>query len=163
MNEKLIFVKRTVEEIRIFGGEVFIDIDGINVGKLSEEHFEYAVPIGKHKLKMYKTHSFDTDIGISEVEIDLRENVPLAVKYTCPMHVNSPGNIRITEYRWDNDLDEIVTNTNKALYLDRVKNEQIVEKQKERQKAFEKWAWIFGIIFGLALAINLIMIDIKYG
>ena len=159
MKGKIIFVRRTVEEINIFGGDVFIDINGINVGKLSEEHFEYSLPIGKHKLKMFKTHTFDSDIGISEVEIDLQENIPLIVKYTCPMHVNSPGNIRISEYRCENDLDEIATNTNKALYSERIKNEQIVEKQKKRQKKYEFLVWIFLII----VVLNFILIEIAYG
>ncbi len=147
MTGKITVVRRTEEEIRIFGGEVFIDIDGINVGTVGEIDIDYALPIGRHKIKMYKTHSFGAHIGISEAEIDVRQNVPLAVKYTSPMHVNSPGNIRITEYRSNKDIDEIVAEMDKTLSSDRVENENIKEQQEKQGKKYTTWAWVYALLF----------------
>lgn len=40
---KLIFMRRTSKEIEIFGGDVYIDIDGRNIGVLSIIDVEYKV------------------------------------------------------------------------------------------------------------------------
>tara|TARA_B100000929_G_C15374179_1_gene375471 strand:- start:48 stop:536 length:489 start_codon:yes stop_codon:yes gene_type:complete len=144
---KIIVVRRTKEEIKIFGGEVFIDIDGVNVGKLAEIDFDYSIPIGRHKIKMYKTHSFGTHIGISEVEIDVTENIPLVVKYTNPMHVNSPGNIIVTEYKSSKDINDIVAEADKILSSERIENENIKKEQEKQGRKYIKWAWIFVALF----------------
>tara|TARA_B100000586_G_C20009877_1_gene384174 strand:- start:90 stop:578 length:489 start_codon:yes stop_codon:yes gene_type:complete len=144
---KIIVVRRTKEEINIFGGEVFIDIDGVNVGKLAEIDFDYSIPIGRHKIKMYKTHSFGTHIGISEVEIDVTENIPLVVKYTNPMHVNSPGNIIVTEYKSSKDINDIVAEADKILSSERIENENIKKEQEKQGRKYIKWAWIFVALF----------------
>ncbi len=147
MTGKIIVVRRTKEEIKIFGGEVFIDIDGVNVGKLAEIDFDYSIPIGRHKIKMYKTHSFGTHIGISEVEIDVTENIPLVVKYTNPMHVNSPGNIIVTEYKSSKDINDIVAEADKILSSERIENENIKKEQEKQGRKYIKWAWIFVALF----------------
>ncbi len=147
MTGKIIVVRRTKEEINIFGGEVFIDIDGVNVGKLAEIDFDYSIPIGRHKIKMYKTHSFGTHIGISEVEIDVTENIPLVVKYTNPMHVNSPGNIIVTEYKSSKDINDIVAEADKILSSERIENENIKKEQEKQGRKYIKWAWIFVALF----------------
>lgn len=147
MTEKIIIVRRTEEEIRIFGGEVFIDIDGINVGTLGEVDFDCSLSIGRHKIKMYKTHSFGAHIGISEAEIDVRKNLPLIVKYSSPMHVNSPGNIRIREYKSNKDIEGIVAETDKTLSSDRIVNEGIKIKQKDQDTKHIVWVVIFSILF----------------
>ena len=147
MTGKIIVVRRTKEEIKIFGGEVFIDIDGVNVGKLAEIDFDYSIPIGRHKIKMYKTHSFGTHIGISEVEIDVTENIPLVVKYTNPMHVNSPGNIIVTEYKSNKDINDIVAEADKILSSERIENENIKKEQEKQGRKYIKWAWIFVALF----------------
>ena len=47
---------------------------------------------------MYKSHTFDTFIGFAESTITVKEDETLMVKYSCPMMVNQPGNMVISEY-----------------------------------------------------------------
>lgn len=162
MTGKIVVVRRTEEEIKIFGGDVFIDIDGVNVGKLGEIDFDYSLPVGKHKVKMYKTHSFGTHIGISEVEIDLNENLPLVVKYTNPMHVNSPGNIKVTEFKSNEEINDIVAETDKILSLERIENENIKKVQEKQEKKYIKWVWIFAAMFILYFILLLLSSEMSY-
>lgn len=53
---KLVFLQRTQKEIEIFGGDVYFDIDGKNVGKLTLQNQTIEVPAGEHTIKMYKSH-----------------------------------------------------------------------------------------------------------
>lgn len=162
MTGKIIVVRRTTEEIKIFGGEVFIDIDGVNIGKLDEIDFDYSIPVGKHKVKMYKTHSFGTHIGISEVEIDLKENIPLVVKYTNPMHVNSPGNIKVTEFKSNKEINDIVAETDKILSSERIENETIKKEQEKQGKKYIKWVWIFSATLILYFIVLLLSTALSY-
>ena len=94
----LTFLRRTQKEIEIFGGDVFFDIDGKNVGKLSLQNQDVEVAPGTHIIKLYKSHKFDTFIGFSESTITVDENEHLMIKYAAPMMVNQPGNMVISEY-----------------------------------------------------------------
>lgn len=94
----LTFLRRTQKEIEIFGGDIFFDIDGKNVGKLSLQNQDVEVTAGTHTIKMYKSHTFDTFIGFAESTIAVGENEHLMIKYAAPMMVNQPGNMVISEY-----------------------------------------------------------------
>lgn len=96
--EKLIFLRRTEKEIQVFGGDVYIDIDGKNVGLLSRVNQEFEVSVGKHTVKMYKSHSYDTFIGFAESTINVEEDEQLMVRYAAPMAANQPGNLIISAY-----------------------------------------------------------------
>ena len=85
MSAKFVFVKRTSEEIRIFGGEVFIDIDGKNVAKLDNNTITIDVSEGTHTVKMYKSHHYGSMIGFAENVIGIRDNEILVFKYSSPM------------------------------------------------------------------------------
>ena len=95
---KLVFLRRTENEIQVFGGDVYIDIDGKNVGILSRTNQEYNLEAGKHTIKMYKSHSYDTYIGFAESTITVEEDEQLMVRYAAPMAVNQPGNMIISPY-----------------------------------------------------------------
>ena len=60
----LVFLARTSNEVKVFGGEVFFDIDGKNVGKLSSYSQKIDLPAGNHTIKMYKSHVYDTFIRL---------------------------------------------------------------------------------------------------
>ena len=94
----LTFLRRTQEEVNVFGGEVYIDVDGRNVGKLGLSDYDVRLSPGKHTIKMYKSHVYDTFIGVAEVEIDITESEHLMLKYSAPMVVSQPGNIVVSEY-----------------------------------------------------------------
>ena len=61
---KLVFLQRTQREIELFGGDVFFDIDGKNVGKLSLSNQIIELPAGTHSIKMYKSHSDEYCQGV---------------------------------------------------------------------------------------------------
>ena len=83
----LTFLRRTQKEIEIFGGDVFFDIDGKNVGKLSLQNQDIEVTAGIHTIKIYKSHTFDTFIGFAESTVTVDENEHLMIKYAAPMMV----------------------------------------------------------------------------
>lgn len=95
---KLIFLKRTQQEIEIFGGDIYFDIDGKNAGKLSLTNQTIELSAGEHIVKMYKSHTFDTFIGFAEAVINVTDNEQLMVKYSAPMMISQPGNMVISEY-----------------------------------------------------------------
>lgn len=95
---KLVFLRRTEKEIQVFGGDVYIDIDGKNVGLLSRVNQEFELSAGKHTVKMYKSHSYDTFIGFAESTISVEEDEQLMVRYAAPMAANQPGNMIISAY-----------------------------------------------------------------
>jgi len=95
---QLVFMGRTPSEVEKFGGEVFIDIDGKNVGKLGLSEFEVSVSEGVHLVKMYKSHKYETFIGFAESELKVAQGDKLLFRYSAPMVVSQPGNIIVTEY-----------------------------------------------------------------
>lgn len=95
---KLYFSKRTQKEIDVFGGDAYFDIDGKNVGKLTMQTQIIDVIPGDHTIKMYKSHSFDSFIGIEESTINISEEEELMIKYSPPMMVNQLGNMVNSPY-----------------------------------------------------------------
>lgn len=95
---KLIFLRRTQNEVEVFGGEIFVDIDGKNKGKVSFSNLIIDIPDGEHTIKMYKSYKYDTFIGFAEQKVVLGENDEFMVRYSCPTTVNQPGNIDISDY-----------------------------------------------------------------
>ena len=63
-------------------------MDGKNIGQLSTQDLIYEIAPGKHHIKMYKSHKFDTLIGIAEEDIEVEEGKSLIVKYSAPLMVN---------------------------------------------------------------------------
>jgi hypothetical protein len=98
MGVTLTFLRRTQDEINIFGGEVFIDIDGRNVGKLGLSDFTQQLDSGVHTIKMYKSHTFDTFIGTAETVLKIADGEHLMLKYAAPMVVSQPGSIVVSPY-----------------------------------------------------------------
>ena len=80
MESKLIFIRRTKQEEEIFGGIVYVDVDGKNIGQLSTQDLIYEIAPGKHHIKMYKSHKFDTLIGIAEEDIEKKRLIILRLK-----------------------------------------------------------------------------------
>lgn len=95
---QLVFMRRTPSEVGKFGGEVFIDIDGKNIGKLGLTEFEISVSDGAHLVKMYKSHKYETFIGFAESKLNIAEGDKLLIRYSAPMVVSQPGNMVITDY-----------------------------------------------------------------
>ncbi len=146
---QLVFLKRTIKEIEIFGGDVFFDIDGKNAGKLSLTNQTIDLPIGAHTVKMYKTNTFDTFIGIAETTITLKEDERLMVKYSAPMMVNQPGNMVISEYS-ELKVAEAFKESESAICRDFVVAETLKNEDAEDYNIGVV------IVFGIAIVLGII-------
>ena len=150
---KLIFLKRTAKEIEIFGGEVYIDIDGKNIGTLKGENIEFPLAEGTHTIKMYKSHTYDTFIGFAESTITLAADEELMVKYSAPMMVNQPGHMVISAYEPEK------AETMQAERETTMKKDFVAEqtRKQEADEKYKKGVWtvvIVMIIIGILWAIS---------
>lgn len=146
---KLVFLQRTQKEIEVFGGEVFFDIDGKNVGKLTTVNQTIELAAGEHTVKMYKSHTFDTFIGFAEQTITLAEDEALMVKYSAPMMVSQPGNMVISEYSEQKQVEAVKAR-------EEMIQRDFVDEQNKRKEADEKYKNGVWILIGIAVAIGLI-------
>ena len=128
---KLIFLRRTEREIQLFGGDVYFDIDGKNIGTLSRVNQEIAISSGKHTIKMYKSHSYDTFIGVAESTIHIEENENLMVRYATPVTANQPGNLIISAYDPIKEQD-ILRARESSIQRDYVADENRKREQNEK-------------------------------
>lgn len=146
---KLVFLQRTQKEIEIFGGEVFFDIDGKNAGKLSCANQTVELPAGVHVVKMYKSHAYDTFIGFAEQTITLGEDETLMVKYSCPMMVNQAGNMIISEYSKEREIESVKAR-------DAAIKHDFAMHEREKQEADERYKRGVWILIGIAIVIAVI-------
>ena len=128
---KLYFLKRTQKEIDIFGGDVYFDIDGKNIGKLTLHNQIIDVTPGFHTIKMYKSHSFDSFIGFAESTIKISEEEELMVKYSSPMMVNQPGNMVISPYT-AKQAEDVLKKKDQEIHRDFVAEETRKREQNEK-------------------------------
>lgn len=148
----LTFLRRTRKEIEIFGGDVFFDIDGKNVGKLSLQNQDVEVTAGTHTIKMYKSHTFDTFIGFAESTITVDENEHLMIKYAAPMMVNQPGNMVISAYDADKE-QEIIKDRENIIERDFTAEVNRKKEQNEKYNNGVKMVIACAIIFGIIIGI----------
>lgn len=146
---KLVFLQRTQKEIEIFGGDVFFDIDGKNAGKLSLSNQTIELSAGNHDIKMYKSHTYDTFIGFAEQSISLAENETLMVKYSCPMMINQPGNMVISEYSEEKEREAVKARSE-------VIQRDFVAQEAQKREAEEKYKNGVWILIAIAVAIGII-------
>ena len=140
-------MRRTEKDIQVFGGDVYFDIDGKNVGKLSKENQEVLIPAGCHTIRMYKSHSFDSFIGFAETAITVEEEEQLLVRYAAPIAVNQPGNLIISTY--DPQMEaEVLRARETAIQRDYAADEA---RKNERNKKYHTGTiiWIVVIVISM--------------
>ena len=152
---KIVFLKRTQKEIEIFGGDVYFDIDGKNAGKLSLDNQTVEVSAGTHTVKMYKSHTFDTFIGFAESEITVKDDEPLMVKYSCPMMVNQPGNMVISEYTEEKEVAAVREREYSI-------NRDFVAAETQKKQADDNYKNGVKVVIWVAVAIAVVL-GIFYG
>ena len=130
---KLVFLRRTDKEIEVFGGDVYFDLDGKNIGKLSRTNQKIDVLPGKHTIKMYKSHSYDTFIGFAESVINVTDDEQLMIKYSAPMMINQPGNMVISEYT-ETKEQEVIREREYSIHRDFVATETQKKQVEENYK-----------------------------
>lgn len=99
----LVFLPRTSEEHAVFGGTVYFEIDGRQMGTLEDHGLEsqargISVPSGRHVVRMYKSHKYGAHVGIAEREVSLAPGQRLMVQYTCPTETAAPGDMILSPY-----------------------------------------------------------------
>lgn len=149
---KLIFLRRTEREIQLFGGDVYFDIDGKNIGTLSRVNQEIAISSGKHTIKMYKSHSYDTFIGVAESTIHIEENENLMVRYATPVTANQPGNLIISAYDPIKEQD-ILRARESSIQRDYVADKNRKREQNEKYNTGLIFWTIFIIVDAIIFAI----------
>lgn len=132
MSAKLVFVKRSPEEIEIFGGQVFADVDGKNMATIGQDTITVEVPAGPHIIKMYKSHEYGSMIGFAESEVTLAEGEALVFKYSPPMVVTQPGHITVSDFSSYEKIEQDVTHTGKVIAHDKKVNDEKIRKQEEK-------------------------------
>lgn len=152
---KLVFLQRTQKEIEIFGGDVYFDIDGKNVGKLSLQNQTIEIPAGSHTIKMYKSHTFDTFIGFAEATITIKDDEPLMVKYSCPMMISQPGNMVISEYSEQKEAEAVRAR-------DAMINRDFVAEETRKKQADDNYKNGVKVVILVAVAIAVVL-GIFYG
>lgn len=152
---KLIFLKRTQQEIEIFGGDVYFDIDGKNAGKLSLTNQTIELSAGEHIVKMYKSHTFDTFIGFAEAVINVTDNEQLMVKYSAPMMISQPGNMVISEYTEEKE-QAVIKEREYSIHRD------FVATETQKQQADENYKKGVMTVVWVAVAIAVVL-GVFYG
>ncbi|MCI2086377.1 MAG: hypothetical protein LKJ98_06520 [Olsenella sp.] len=140
-----IFAKRSEEEIEMFGGEVYADIDGRNVAVIGTENVSVDVEPGKHLVKMYKSHDYGSMIGFAEAEIEAKEGESLVFRYAPPMMVSQPGHITVSDFKSYEQISEDVSRSGVQITKDREeakKREEEAEKEKNKNNF-----WIILLVF----------------
>jgi len=134
MDTKIVFLRRTKKEIEIFGGEVFIDLDGKNIGILGLQDFIITLKSGVHNIKMYKSHTYNTFIGNAEVEITVNNGEDLLIKYSPPMIVNQKGHIVVSDFNSFVEVESLVKEKEKIITNDDNNAKQIKLEQEEKSR-----------------------------
>lgn len=164
MAAKLIFVRRSDEEIHIFGGQVFADVDGKNVAVVERETITVEVPAGTHMVKMYKSHEYGSMIGFAENEVTLEDKEALVFRYAPPMVVTQPGHITVSDFVSYERIEREVTASAQVIAQEKRANDQKIQKQQENMKK-NYWGWLI-LIFVIPalcwLVYELVWLDIFF-
>lgn len=141
----LVIIQRTQSEIEAFGGDVYIDIDGKNVGIVKTQNLRFSLTAGKHKIKMYKSHTMGTIIGIAETELEINEDEKLYARYAAPLVTNQPGNIMIAHFKSENELNNIVRDIESSIRAeyDQQKENKQKSEIESKQNEMNLFIWIF--------------------
>ena len=151
----LIFLRRTREETQLFGGEVYFDVDGRNLGRLTGENQTIEVAPGKHQVKMYKSHSYGTFIGFAETTVEVGEGEQLMVRYSAPMMVSQPGNLVISPYD-PQEADRLLRAQQDSIRRDSAAEVQRQQVQAQQYSNGLKWVVIFAVAIGVIIALTMI-------
>lgn len=164
MSARLVFVKRSNEEINIFGGQVFADVDGVNVATIGQETVTVEVPAGKHIVKMYKSHEYGSMIGFAENELTVSDGDALVFKYAPPMVVTQPGHITVSNFISYDKIENDVRAAAQIIAQEKRTNDEKIQQQEENMKK-NYWGWII-LIFVIPaicwLIYELILLDMLF-
>lgn len=154
---KLYFIRRTPSEVSIFGGSVYVDIDGKRVGEVGMTDLVIDAYPGQHIIKMYKSHTFDSFIGFADVTLNIEEGKDLTLRYSAPMTTTQPGHIVVADFVSIDEINNQINQSESALSQEMHQNNVRLQMQNDnyRRKTTSTVVWIIvlsvltGIIFYL--------------
>lgn len=149
---KLVFFRRTAQELATQGGEVYFSLNGRSLGKLAATDCFVELPAGRYQLQMYKTHSYGSMIGFADVTVDLHEGEELLVRYSAPAVVNQPGHITLFAYTRES-ADAMAQELEGRIAAERAQKQAQEQKAREGANNAVKWIIIAGVGTGLLIAI----------
>lgn len=164
MRSQLLFLRRLDEEIKLQGGEVYIDIDGKNIGKLGKIDLKHDVMPGNCKIKMYLDHIDGTHIGFAEEEIKIETGENLIIEYVPPYLINQAGNLIISKNENQETVKEYITKKEEKLRnrinnLNKEKEDSINEVEKTNNQYILYFVIFIVIIFGFSYCETMLILD----
>ena len=159
MSARLSFLRRTDAEAKVQGGDVYFDINGKNVGKLTNVDCFVDLPAGTYQIKMYKSHSYGSMIGFAESSVTLKDGDDIMVRYAAPMTVAQPGNIILSDYT-KAAAEQIAGDVSRQISNKVADEKAAAERSASRTKKIVTWIIIaavatgvlWGVIYGLLYA-----------
>lgn len=106
---KIILGRRTLKETEVYGGEVKVSLNGRYLCNLELFDKEIEIEPGIYKIKMSKTHDFGSEIGMAEIDLEIKKGEELILTYIPPFLANQIGSIEVREYKGEqseNDLNK---------------------------------------------------------
>lgn len=153
MDFNFVIIRRTKAEIKAFGGDIYADIDGKNVAIIKDDDVKLLLSLGKHSVKMYKSHKMGTFIGTTEVEFEILENEVLCSRYSAPLIINQAGNIMLFNYESDEQINQITNEIENIVNRDFETEQKKIAEQKEISEKnntnFFIWLFLVPVVIGL--------------
>ena len=151
MATQLVFFRRTYQEIALYGGEVYFDINGRNVGKLMLTDAFVELPPGRYHIRMYKSQNYGNMVGFAEATIDLNEGESLMIRYNAPLTVNLPGNLMISTYN-PVEADQTAAMLNNNIANEQMRRQQQAAQMQKSNAAVIGWIVAISVISVLVIA-----------
>lgn len=159
---KLYFIRRTLSEIEIFGGTVFVDIDGKRVGEVGRTDLVVNVESGQHTIKMYKSHTYDTFIGFAEVKLDVEDDKTLVLRYSAPMVITQSGHIVVTDFVSIDDINRQIDQKEAMLQAEKRENDLLIQKQEEESKKNNNTLFFLIIVVPIVIGLIYFFAEMTY-
>lgn len=149
----LYVLRRNQKDIEIFGNSLFVDIDGRSVGEVDTSDLKFELSPGTHTIKMYMSRSLGYFVGITEINIKIEENEKIYVKYVPPLIANQAGNIFVSSFQKESELDAISSNDEDKLKKDYshylLKENEIKDNINKNEHNLFIWIFVIPTIIGL--------------
>lgn len=152
MSARLVFFRRTQQEMLNLPGEVYFDVNGRNLGRLSSAECFVDLPAGQYQIRMYMSHGYGSLMGFADILVNLQEGESLMLRYVAPAMMNQPGHIMVFNY------DPASANTmawNIDSQITAALAQQAARNEKAKRDSNNIVGWMIGIGVGAGLIIAL--------
>ena len=152
MSARLVFFRRTQQEMLSMPGEIYFDVNGRNLGRLSSAECFVDLPAGQYQVRMYMSHACGSLIGFADVLVSLQEGESVMLRYIAPAMLNQPGHIMVFDY------DPAAANTmawNIDSQIAAARAQQAARNEQAKRESSNIVGWMIGIGVATALLIGL--------